>query len=382
MYVPADTNPTVRPAPVAVPAPVQAPVSVPVPAQAPAPVLALAPAPAQARPSSRPTATSPMKAVVFHEYGAPEVIKMETAARPTPGDGEVLVKVRAASVNAADSHLMRGDPFVARPMYGGFRKPNVRGLGAEMAGEVEAVGRNVSQFRPGDEVFGDVSGSGFGGFAEYACVKASALALKPSNASFEQAATLAIAAVTALQGLRDYGQLRPGQRVLINGASGGVGTFAVQIAKAMGAEVTGVCSARKVDLVRSIGADHVIDYQREDFTRSGQRYDLILDTAARRWFTSNRRALTPRGIYVLAGGTTARFFQTMLLGPLVSKMGSQKLGTMGVKTSQKDLEQVKALVEAGKIAPVIDRRYRLSEVPDAIRYLEAGQARGKLIVTL
>ena len=371
MHVPTDINPTVRPGP-----------TLPT---------------AEVRPSSTPasetartggsTATmkgpaTEMKAVVFHEYGAPEVIRLETVAKPTPGDDEVLVKVHAASVNAADGHLMRGEPFVARKMYGGFRKPNVKGLGADMAGQVEAVGRDARQFRPGDAVFGDVSGSGFGGFAEYVCVKESALALKPANSTFDEAAALAVAAVTALQGLRDYGQIRAGQKVLINGASGGVGTFAVQIAKAMGAEVTGVCSTKKMDLVRSIGADHVIDYMREDFTKNGQLYDLILDTAAHRSFTSYRRALTPRGIYVLAGGTTARFFQTMLLAPLVSMIGSQKLGTMGVKTTQKDLEHVKGLVEAGKIAPVIDRRYPLSEVPAAIRYLEAGHARGKLIVTV
>lgn len=323
-----------------------------------------------------------MKAITFTKYGSPAVLALKDVEKPTPEDNEVLIKVRAASVNAGDWHLMRGDPFLIR-LGSGLRKPKVKILGADMAGQVEAVGRNVTQFQAGNAVFGDISGYGFGAFAEYVAVPESALALKPAHSTFEQAAAVPAAALTALQGLRNHGQIQPGHKVLINGASGGVGSFAVQIAKALGAEVTGVCSTGKMEMVRSIGADHVIDYTREDFTQSGQRYDLILAVGGNLSISAYKRALTPTGVYVMIGGSSmSQFFQTMILGPWMSMTSTRKMGLMLVKANQPDLVFLSELLAAGKIIPVIDKQYPLAEVPGAIQYLEAGRAQGKVVITV
>jgi NADPH:quinone reductase-like Zn-dependent oxidoreductase len=320
-----------------------------------------------------------MKAIVATKYGSPDVLNLEEAEKPAPKDDEVLVKVRAASVNAGDWHLLRADPFLTRLAFGLLR-PKYKVLGADIAGRVEAVGVNVTQFQPGDEVFGDLSGDGFGGFGEYVCASEDALALKPADTSFEEAAAVPSAAATALQGLRDKGQIQRGQKVLINGASGGVGTFAVQIAKSFGAEVTGVCSTSKLDMVRSIGADHVIDYTQEDFTKNGQRYDLIFAANGHHPISAYKRALSPKGAYVMSGGSGAQMFQAMLLGPMMSMSGNKKMGNLLKKPSKKDLVVLKELLEAGKVTPVIDRTYPLSEVPKAIRYLEEGHAKGKVVI--
>jgi NADPH:quinone reductase-like Zn-dependent oxidoreductase len=322
-----------------------------------------------------------MKAIVYHNYGSPDVLKLEEVQKPVPQDDQVLVKVHASSVAAGTWHLLRATPFLIRFMSG-LLKPKHKILGADVAGRVEAVGKNVTQFQPGDQVFGDLSDCGFGAFAEYVAVPEHALVLKPSNITFEQAATVPVSAVTALMGLRDHGHIQPGQKVLINGASGGVGTFAVQIAKALGAQVTAVCSTSKVALMRSIGADHVIDYKREDFTQNGQRYDLILAANGYHPISAYQRALSPHGIYVTTGGSTTQMFQAMLLGPLLSRNGNQKMGNMLARPNQKDLAFLKELLEAGKIVPVIDRCYPLSEVPEAIRYLEEGHAKGKIVITV
>lgn len=320
-----------------------------------------------------------MKAFVCHNYGSPDILKLEELKKPVPKDNEVLVKVQAASTNAGDWHLLRGKPFLVRLIFGLF-KPKIKILGADVAGRVEAVGKNVGQFKPGDEVFGDLSGSGFGAFAEYVSVPESVLALKPANIGFEEASAVPSAAMTALQGLRDTGRIQPGQKVLINGASGGVGTFAVQIAKSFGAEVTGVCSGRNIDMVRSIGADHVIDYTQGDFIQNGQHYDLILDAAAFRSIMDYRRILHPKGIYVMIGGATAQFLQAMFIAPWVSMTGTKKMTSMLKKSNNEDLAFVKALLETSKIKPVIDRRYPMKELPEALRYLEIGRARGKVVI--
>ena len=323
-----------------------------------------------------------MKAIVYKEYGPPDVLNLEEVQKPTPKDDEVLLKVHAASANAADWHLMRADPFLVRVMGFGLLRPRNGLLGADIAGRVEAVGRNMTQFQPGDEVFGDLFGRGLGSFAEYVCAPADALASKPANVSFEEAAAVPLAAVTALQGLRYKGQVQPGQKVLINGASGGVGTFAVQIAKSFGAEVTGVCSTAKLDMVRSIGADHVIDYTKEDFTRNGQQYDLILAANGYHPISDYKRALGPNGTYVMTGGSGAQMLQAMTLGPIMSITGSKTMGYLSMKHNKRDLVLMKDLLEGGEITPIIDRTYPLSEVPEAIRYLEEGHARGKVVVTV
>jgi NADPH:quinone reductase-like Zn-dependent oxidoreductase len=323
-----------------------------------------------------------MKAVIYTEYGSADVLQLKEVDKPAPADNEVLVKIHAASVNAADWRLMRADPFLVRLYAGLFRPTKFHTLGADIAGRVEAVGKNVTQFQPGDEVYGDVFASGFGGFAEYKCAREGELVLKPANLSFEAAAAVPLAALTALHGLRDMGQIKPGQKVLINGASGGVGTFALQIAKHFGAEVTAVCSSGKAELARSLGADHVIDYTQEDFTRSGQQYDLILAVNGNRSIFDYKRALTPSGIYVMAGGKPTQMFQALLLGPLLSRFGKQKMGALTSTPNQKDLLYVKYLLESGMIKPVIDRHFPLSKVPDAIRYVEDGHAKGKVVVTV
>ena len=322
-----------------------------------------------------------MKAIVYCEYGSPDVLKFEDIEKPTPGDDQVLVRVRAASVNPLDWHYMRGTPYFMR-MQAGLRKPKVTRLGVDYAGTVEAVGRNVKRFQPGDEVFGGRTGA----FAEYVSVREDrAVVLKPANLTFEQAASVPIAAITALQSLRDKGKIQPGQKVLINGASGGVGTFAVQIAKSFGAEVTGVCSTRNVDMVRSIGADQVIDYTKEDFTKSAQRYDLILDMVGNHSLLECRRVLNPKGKYIMIGGPAGRWIDPLprVINALVlSRFVSQDIGMFLAELNKEDLTILRDLMQAGKVTPVIDRHYRLNEVPEAIRYLEEGHARGKVVITL
>jgi len=321
-----------------------------------------------------------MKAIVYTKYGPPDVLELQEMDKPVVKDDEVLVRVRAAFVNPLDWHFMRGTPYFVRIMTG-LRKPKDKRLGVDVAGQVEAVGRNVTQFKPGDEVFGSCRGA----FAEYACTSESALVMKPDNVTFEQAASVPVAAFTALQGLRDKGQIQTGQKVLINGAAGGVGTFAVQIAKSFAADVTGVCSTRNVDMVRSLGADRVIDYTQEDFTKSGQRYDLFFDSVGNHSLLACRRVLNPKGIYIVVGGPDGRW-----LGPLarsitalvLSPFVSQKLVMFLARRSKEDLTIMHELMAAGKVTPVIDKRYRLSEVPEAIRYLEEGHARGKVVITL
>jgi len=322
-----------------------------------------------------------MKAIVYTEYGSPDVLEFKEVVKPTPKNDEVLVKVYAVSANAADLHLLRADPFLVR-LSSGFLKPKHTILGSDIAGRVEAIGSNVKEFKLGDEVFGDISAGGWGGFAEYVCAREDALVLKPANLSFEEAAAVPMAAVTALQGLRSKGGIQPGQKVLINGASGGVGMFAVQIAKALGAEVTGVCSTRNVDIVRSIGADHVIDYTKEDFTQNGHRYDLILAANGYHSISDYRRVLTPKGTYVMTGGAMAQLSEVMLKGPWISMTGSQKMGNLLAKPNKNDLAFVKGLLEAGKVKPVIDRCYPLNQAADAIRYLENGHAQGKVVITV
>jgi NADPH:quinone reductase-like Zn-dependent oxidoreductase len=321
-----------------------------------------------------------MKAIVYERYGSPDVLELKEVEKPVPKDNEILIKVYAASVNDWDWGLLRGKPFVNRLLFG-LLKPKIKILGVDIAGQVEAVGRNVKKFQPGDEVFGDISGCGWGGFAEYVCALENALSLKPASIKFEEAAAVPQAAVLALQGLRDKRQIQPGQKVLINGAGGGAGTFAVQIAKSFGAEVTGVDSTSKLDMMRSIGADQVIDYTREDFTKNGQRYDLILDFAAYHSIFDYKRALSPKGIYVMVGGSSARIFQVMFLGPWISMTGSKKMGILMHKPN-KDLAFMKELFEAGKVVPIIDRCYPLNETAEALRYFGEGHARGKVVITV
>jgi len=328
--------------------------------------------------------SNPMKAITYCNYGLGN-LKLEDVEKPVPNDDQVLVKVRAASVNPYDWHFVEGTPKIMRMMGVGLRKPKDTRLGVDFAGTVEAVGKNVTQFKPGDDVFGGKGGA----FAEYVCRRAEgAVALKPANITFEQAASVNIAGITALQGLRDKGKVQPGQKVLINGASGGVGTFAVQIAKSYGADVTGVCSTRNLELVRSLGADHVIDYTKENFAKSEQRYDVILDNVPNHSLSECRRILTPKGKYVMIGGggpnegrwigPFGRVIHTLLLSPFIS----QQMGMMMADANQKDLTVLADMMQSGKVKPVIDRTYKLSEVPQAIRYLEEGHARGKVIISV
>jgi len=324
-----------------------------------------------------------MKAFVYTQYGSPDVLELREVEKPAPKADEVMVKVHAASVNALDWHSLSADIFLIRLMGGGLRKPKDPRLGADIAGRVEAVGSDVTQFRLGDEVYG----AGAGSFAEYAIARESRLVVKPVAMTFEEAAAIPVAALTALQGLRDSGQIQPGQKVLIYGAAGGVGTFAVQIAKSFGAEVTAVCGPGNIDQAHSMGADHVIDYTREDFTRNGQRYDLILAVNGYRPIFAHRRALSPTGHYVLVGASSAHLlralFEAMLLGRLISKTGGQKLGVMEIaKINRKDLGIMNELFEAGKVVPVIDRCYPFRETAEAVRYLGAGHARGKIVISM
>ncbi|MDH3730861.1 MAG: NAD(P)-dependent alcohol dehydrogenase [Acidimicrobiia bacterium] len=320
-----------------------------------------------------------MKAVSYRSYGSPEDVEVLEVDQPAPGDDDVLIRVHAASVNPYDWHMMRGEPYLVR-LQAGLRRPKLTTLGADVAGRVEAVGSNVTEFQAGDEVFGQ----GRGSFAEYVTASPRALALKPPGVTFEQAAAVPIAGLTALQGLRDKGRIAPGHRVLINGASGGVGTFAVQIAKTYGAEVTGVCSTRNLDLVLSIGADHVVDYTTDDFTESGEQYDLILDAVGNRSLSAYRRAMTPKGVLVVAGAHEMGNW----VGPLVhlakvalrSAFSSHKMVVMLASTKASDLAVLGELLASGKVTPVIDRTYPLAETADAIRHVEEGHARGKVII--
>jgi NADPH:quinone reductase-like Zn-dependent oxidoreductase len=328
-----------------------------------------------------------MKAFVVRSYGSPEVLRLTDVDRPVPGADEVLVRVRATSVQPYDWHHMRGEPYIARLMPGtlGLRGPKISVLGADLAGEVEAVGKDVTEFRPGDKVY---ALRNEGGFAEYACVPQGELAPTPENLSFEQAAAVPLAAITALIGLRDQGRVRPGQRVLVNGASGGVGTFAVQLANAFGAHVTGVCSTRNVDLVRSLGADEAIDYTAVDFTRHGQRYDLLLDIAGGHSAAACRRALTPKGTYVVIGGQPGRWvqpaghaFAALALSPLVSQR-MVMADVYGYSARKQALLDLTELIEAGKVTPVIDRTYPFGDIPTALAYQEEGHAPGKVVITV
>lgn len=321
-----------------------------------------------------------MKAVTYTEYGSPNVLKLTDEAIPTPKDNEVLIRISAAAVNPLDWHLLRGEPFLVRLMGFGLLKPKHRILGADLSGRVEAVGTNVTRFKIGDEVFG----ASMGGFAEYVCVNQDKLVLKPPAITFEQAAAAPIAGITALQALRDNGRLQSGQHVLINGASGGVGTFAVQIAKALGAQVTGVCSGENIETVTSIGADHVIDYTKEEFWSGGKEYDLIVDNAAFQSIQKSLRALKSTGIYVGVGGSSSSLtvLQSLILNPLLARLKGKKVVSFMANTNQADLVFIKELLEAGKVVPVIDRKYRLSETAEAIRHVEKGHTRGKVIITL
>jgi NADPH:quinone reductase-like Zn-dependent oxidoreductase len=320
-----------------------------------------------------------MKAAVYTRFGPPDVVQITDVEKSSPKDNEVLIKVRAASVNPLDWHFMRGTPYILR-IQAGLREPKDNRLGVDVAGVVEAVGKDVTQFKSGDEVFGSCRGA----FAEYACTSESALVMKPDNVTFEQAASVPVAAYTALQSFRDKGHIQPGHKVLINGAAGGVGTFAVQVAKSFDADVTGVCSTRNLDMVRSLGADKVIDYTREDFTKSGQRYDLILDCIGNHSLLACRRVLNPKGIYIAVGGPGGRWMirgmARLITALVLSRFVSQKLVMVLAKPNKEDLIIMRELMKAGKVTPVIDKRYSLGEVPEAIRYLEEGHARGKVII--
>jgi NADPH:quinone reductase-like Zn-dependent oxidoreductase len=322
-----------------------------------------------------------MKAALYRRYGPPDVVQIEETNKPVPAENEVLIRVRAASINPYDWHFMRGEPYPLRLMAG-LGKPKFPGLGVDVAGEVEAVGTNVTQFKPGDAVFGACKGA----FAEYACDSESKLAIKPEKVTFEQAASVGVAASTALQALRDKAHIQSGQKVLINGAAGGVGTFAVQIAKSFGAEVTGVCSTTNVEMVRSIGADRVVDYKREDFTKGGERYDILLDLIGNRSLSECRSVLDEKGIYVGAGGTTDPWMISPLVrmfsASILSALGSRKFVSILANINRPDLTLIGELISSGRVKPVIDRSYRLDEIAEAIRYLEEGHARGKVVIAI
>jgi NADPH:quinone reductase-like Zn-dependent oxidoreductase len=320
-----------------------------------------------------------MKAIVYTRYGPPDVLELKELEKPAPKEHQVLIKVQAASVNLSDWECLRGKPLYAR--VGGLFKPGNPILGSDVAGTVEAVGGNVTQLKPGDEVFG-LLGTYAGGFAEYVCASEKSMALKPAGLSFEEAAAFPQAAVIALQGMRDKGQIQPGQKVLINGAGGGAGTFAVQLARLYGAEVTGVDNAHKLEMLRAIGAGHVIDYAREDFTKNGKRYDFILDLVAHRSIYAYERALNSNGKYFMVGGSMATMFQVLLLGSRVGRAEGKKISLLMVQPNTQDLLHMTGLYAAGKIAPVIDRSFPLSEVPDALRYLGEGRVRGKIIINV
>lgn len=322
-----------------------------------------------------------MKAIVCDKYGSPDVLELKEIKKPKPTENQVLVKVHIASLNFGNLVLLKGKPFLARFAFG-LTRPKYSIPGGDIAGTVEAVGKDVKLFQIGDEVFGDLSGCGWGGFAEYVTVPEYALALKPTNISFEEAAATPMAGVTALQGLRNKGKIKSGHKVLIYGASGGIGTFAVQIAKSFGAEVTGVCSTRNLEILRSIGADHIIDYTKEDFTQDEECYDLILGVNGSNSISAYKRVLKPNGIFVHVGGSESQYFQTLFLGPLISMTGSKQISSLLQRANQKDLNYVKELLETGKVKPIIDKRYRLSEVTEAFKYFQEGHAQGKVVITV
>ncbi|MCK5131410.1 MAG: NAD(P)-dependent alcohol dehydrogenase [Candidatus Sabulitectum sp.] len=321
-----------------------------------------------------------MKAIVYQEYGSSDALELKEVDRPCPGDNEVLIKVYAASINDWDWGLLQGTPFTNRLQNGLLKPKKYKILGSDIAGRIEAVGKDVEQFQPGDEVYGDLTGY-WGGFAEYVCVGENALVLKPACMTFEEAAAIPQAAMLAVQGLIDKGQIQSGQKLLINGAGGGVGTFGVQIAKLYGVEVTGVDSSGKLDMMRTIGFDHVIDYAKEDFTRNGQCYDLILDNKMNRSVFDYMRALSPGGIYVATGGSMPSLFQALLLGPLISMLSKKSIHIVFLKPN-KDLAYMNRLFEEGKVKPVIDGPFKLSEVPEAIRYFGEGKHKGKVVITV
>jgi NADPH:quinone reductase-like Zn-dependent oxidoreductase len=324
-----------------------------------------------------------MKAIICTKYGSPDVLQLQDVAKPVPQEDEVLIEIHAASLNSRDLRMLRANPFFIRLMPGCFLQPKNKILGGDVAGRVEAIGRNVKQFQPGDEVFGFLpSATGRGTFAEYVCASEKAITLKPANLTFEKAAAVPEAAMTALQGLRNKGNIQPGQKVLINGASGGVGTFAVQIAKAYGAEVTAVCSTRNLEMVRSLGADHVIDYKKEDFTQNGQQYDLILAVNGYHPISDYLHALSPEGIHVVAGGSMIQLIQAGSQGRRTAKTGGQKAYVVSLVHSQKDLIFMKELLESGKVAPVIDGCYPLSKTPEAFWYFEKVHPKGKVVISV
>jgi NADPH:quinone reductase-like Zn-dependent oxidoreductase len=324
-----------------------------------------------------------MKAIICPKYGSPDVLQLQEVAKPAPKEDEVLIRIHAASINSRDWRFMRANPFFIRLVPGGFLQPKNKILGADLAGRVEAIGSNVRQFKPGDEVFGFLpSATGRGTFAEYVCASEKAITLKPANLTFEQAAAVPEAAMTALQGLRDKGNIQPGRKVLINGASGGVGTFAMQIAKAFGAEVTGVCSTRNLEMVRSLGADHVIDYKKEDFTRNGQKYDLILAANGYHPISDYLRALKPEGSYVVAGGSMFQLAQAAINKKKTSRTGHQKISIVSLVQSQEDLIHIKELLESEKIMPVIDACYPISKTVEAFWYFEKVHPKGKVVISV
>jgi NADPH:quinone reductase-like Zn-dependent oxidoreductase len=323
-----------------------------------------------------------MKAIVYEKYGPPDVLELKEVEKPVPDDNQLLVKVHAASLNFGNLVLLKGEPYLARLAFG-LKKPKYTIPGGDIAGTVEAVGANIKQFQPGDEVFGDLSGSSWGGFAQYVVAPEQALAKKPSNLSFEEAAAVPMAGVTALQAIRDKGKVQSGQKVLINGASGGVGTFAVQIAKVLGAEVTAVVSTRNVEIARSIGADYVIDYKKDDFTKKAERYDVIIGANGNHSLLAYKRVLNQNGVFVLVGGGSGtQLFRVMTLGPLISMTGNKKMHSFLQRPNQQDLTFIKELLETGKVKPVIDQSYKLSEVPEAFEYFAEGHAQGKVVITV
>lgn len=321
-----------------------------------------------------------MKAIIYTQYGSPDVLHLKDVEKPTPKADEVLIRVHAASINAADFYMVTGSPFIARLMTGGIFRPTNTIPGADVAGQVEAVGQNVTRFKVGDEVFGDLSSSGWGAFAEYVCASEKVLVLKPANITFEAAAAVPLAGVTAVKGLHKLANIQPGQKVLINGAGGGVGTFAVQIAKALGAEVTAVCSTKKVSMAQSLGADHVIDYKQTDFTRNGKQYDVIFDLGAYRSFRDYAQSLTAQGMYLVGGGSVGNLFRVMLFGKLAS--GKKTFTNLMSNPDVDDLTFLKELIEAGKVIPTVDRCYPLNETVQAFRYFETGQVAGKVVIGL
>lgn len=320
-----------------------------------------------------------MKAVVYRNYGSPDMLKLEEVEKPIPNDDEVLIKIHAVSLNRSDWEALTGKPLYAR--IGGILKPRHHILGSDIAGHVEAVGKNNTEFKPGDEVFGEIPGY-HGGFAEYVCTTGNTMALKPANLTFEEAVAIPQAGVIALRGIREKGNVQPGQKVLINGAGGSAGSFAIQLAKLYGAKVTGVDNTYKLDFMRSLGADHIIDYTREDFTKNGKQYDLILDLFAYRSAPAYRRALKPNGTYFSVGGSVATLFQILLMGPLIKKITTKNIRILVAPQNRKDLLSFTELCEAGKIFPIIDRKYSLSDVPEALRYLGEGRAKGKVVITI